>query len=210
MHELGRYLQRKLDDRGWPVSELVRRSGLSRQTVYNLISDSREHMDQTPQRKTVNGLAQALGVSPIEILTVSAQAIGVPVEAIPAADALSAASNQEILAELASRLSQAQGQDNESTHPPSTNPSRDHIHPLAPADRPGSGQKSDDHPRPNDIELDLDLAGVHQLHGDEAEEHPVPPEEQLAAHPYFESQYEKFERIHGERGEENQDPGDDD
>lgn len=28
----------------------------------------------------------------------------------------------------------------------------------------------------------------------------------LAAHPYFETEHEKFERLHGERGEENQDP----
>ena len=34
-----------------------------------------------------------------------------------------------------------------------------------------------------------------------------PPIEQLAAHPYFKTEHEKFEEAYGERGEENQDPG---
>lgn len=34
-----------------------------------------------------------------------------------------------------------------------------------------------------------------------------PPIEQLAAHPYFKTEHEKFEEQHGERGEENQDEG---
>ncbi|MHC6176209.1 helix-turn-helix domain-containing protein [Glutamicibacter sp. X7] len=205
MHELGRYLQRKIDDRGWTVSELVRRSGLSRQTVYNLINDSREHMDQTPQRKTVNGLARALDVNPVEILTVSAQAIGVPVDSLPATQALSGASDQQILTELALRLSSAKGQHIESTNQSTSQPHRLRIRPVAPADRPGAGQKSDDgYPRPNDIELELEQAGFQQVHKGEASKHPTPHDERLAAHPPFESEAQKFERLHGERGEESQ------
>lgn len=195
MHELGRYLQRKLDDNGWTVSELIRRTGLSRQTVYNLINDTREHMDQTPQRKTVNGLAKALGVSPIEILTVSAQALGVPVEALPPENSLSTASDQQILMELAARLSRSKGQgsdeasnDPDSGPPPSGGATR-HLRAVAPASDPRPGQKT----------------GL-----TEAEDKVTPPPiEQLAAHFPFETEHEKFERLHGERGEENQDPGSD-
>lgn len=192
MHELGRYLQRKLDDHGWTVSELIRRTGLSRQTVYNLINDTREHMDQTPQRKTVNGLAKALGVSPIEILTVSAQALGVPVEALPPENSLSTASDQQILMELAARLSRSKGQgsDEASNYPdtgaPSGGGAARHLRAVAPASDTGPGQKT----------------GL-----TEAEDSVTPPPiEQLAAHFPFESEHEKFERLHGSRGEENQDP----
>lgn len=192
MHELGRYLQRKLDDHGWTVSELIRRTGLSRQTVYNLINDTREHMDQTPQRKTVNGLAKALGVSPIEILTVSAQALGVPVEALPPENSLSTASDQQILMELAARLSRSKGQgsDEASNYPdtgaPSSSGAARHLRAVAPASDAGSGQKT----------------GL-----TEAEDSVTPPPiEQLAAHFPFETEHEKFERLHGSRGEENQDP----
>ncbi|MGP5381598.1 helix-turn-helix domain-containing protein [Glutamicibacter arilaitensis] len=180
MHELGRYLQRKLDDHGWTVSELIRRTGLSRQTVYNLINDNREYMDQTPQRKTVNGLAQALGVSPTEILTVSAQALGVPIEALPPENSLSNASDQQILMELASRLSRSKGQDNESTSTDEVIPPR--LRAVAPTSDPSPGQKTEP-------ERFVDIS-IHDL----------------AAHPYFETEHEKFERLHGERGEENQDP----
>lgn len=40
-----------------------------------------------------------------------------------------------------------------------------------------------------------------EFHGDEALEYPAPPIESLAAHPKFETEHEKFERQHGERGQ---------
>lgn len=187
MHELGRYLQRKLDDHGWTVSELIRRTGLSRQTVYNLINDTREHMDQTPQRKTVNGLAKALGVSPIEILTVSAQALGVPVEALPPENSLSTASDQQILMELAARLSRSKGQgsDEASNYPdtgaPSGGGAARHLRAVAPASDPGTGQKTG----PDD--------SIIEFHGAEAEKYPAPPIEQLAAHPKVKTRREQLD-----------------
>lgn len=39
----------------------------------------------------------------------------------------------------------------------------------------------------------------------EADDETPPPYELLAAHPYFETEHEKFEREHGKRGEESQD-----
>lgn len=45
-------------------------------------------------------------------------------------------------------------------------------------------------------------------HPDDPDFETPPPLEQLAAHPYFKTEHEKFEEAHGERGEENQDPDD--
>lgn len=185
MHELGRYLQRKLDSHGWTVSELIRRTGLSRQTVYNLLNDTREHMDQTPQRKTVNGLADALGVSPIEILTVSAQALGVPIEALPPESALSTATNRQILTELASRLSRSEVQDHESTTS-NSNESRK-LRAVAPTSDTSQGQKTG----PDD--------SIIEFHGAEAEKYPAPPIESLAAHPKVKTRREQLDEHTDER-----------
>lgn len=187
MHELGRYLQSEIDRRGWTIAELARRASISRQTLYSLINDNRDLMDQTPQRKTVNAIADALGVNPIEILTASAKALGVPVETQPLSDNLDHLSDQQILLELATRLSRSKGQGNEST--PTSTPKPLRLRAVAPASDSGPGQKT----------------GL-----TEAEDKVTPPPiEQLAAHFPFETEHEKFERLHGERGEENQDPGSD-
>ena len=195
MHELGRYLQRKIDDKGWTTAELARRAGVSRQTVYNLITDTREFMDQTPQRKTINALADALSVTPMEILTVSAQALGIPIEALPPEEILSSVTNEQILTELSSRLSRSKGLDNESTSTNSPEPRT--LRPVAPAGDTRLGQKTN----PEDL-------GVTELFGEEAKNYPLPDLDQMAAHPYFKSKNEKWEEAYGERGEESQDPGD--
>jgi len=184
MHELGRYLQRKLDDHGWTVSELIRRSQLSRQTVYNLLTDNRDYMDQTPQRKTVNGLAQALGVTPTEILTVSAQALGVPIKALPPENALSSASDQQIIMELAARLSRSKDHGNAS--PDTTTDISRQLHAVAPTSDPSPGQKTDpEH-------------GITEIHGQEARDIPVPPREKLAAHPPVKTRREQLDEETGD------------
>ncbi|WP_461634985.1 hypothetical protein [Glutamicibacter soli] len=71
----------------------------------------------------------------------------------------------------------------------SPTPKRPTLRAVAPASDSGTGQKT----------------GL-----TEAEDKVTPPPiEQLAAHFPFETEHEKFERLHGERGEENQDPGSD-
>lgn len=52
------------------------------------------------------------------------------------------------------------------------------------------------------------LKGQKIPHPDDPDFETPPPLEQLAAHPYFKTEHEKFEEAHGERGEENQDPDD--
>lgn len=52
------------------------------------------------------------------------------------------------------------------------------------------------------------FAGQKIPHPDDPDFETPPPIEQLAAHPYFKTEHEKFEEAYGERGEENQDPDD--
>lgn len=184
MHELGRYLQRELDVRGWSVSDLSRRSGISRQTVYNLINDNREHMDQTPQRKTVNGLSEALGIDPVEILIVSAQALGVPVELRPASAGLANVSNEQILMELASRLSRREGSNENQDESQANPPGPRTLRAVGSSREVIAGQKN----TPEDPEFLKPLE-----------------REQMAAHPNVKLHRDKFDEIYGDAGEENQD-----
>ena len=188
MHELGRYLQRKIDEKGWNAAELARRAGLSRQTVYNLITDNREYMDQTPQRKTVSAIADALGVTSMEILTVSARALGIPMESLPPENSLRSASNEQILTELASRLSRSKGQDDDTyAHKAGTN-TQATLRAVASTSNPRPGQKSD-----------ADEYGITEIHGDATKAYPVPPIESLAAHPKTKTTRELLDEETSER-----------
>jgi transcriptional regulator with XRE-family HTH domain len=105
MHALGKFLQQEIDARGWRISDLVTASGLSKQTVYNLFEDKRDRMEQTPQRRTIVGLANALGIPETAILTAAAEAIGVPGNRRPPASRpIQEVSDQELLQEIARRF----------------------------------------------------------------------------------------------------------
>jgi len=186
MHELGRYLQREIDRRGWSIGALARHASISRQTLYSLIKDDREVMDQTPQRKTINALAEALNVDPLEILTASAKALGVPIDESKLGASLGTATNDQILAELSSRLSGSKGQDNESQTPTPTTGTK-HLRAVAPEgdSRPGQKNKPD--------------YGITEIHGADARNIPVPPREKLAAHPKVKTTREKLDESTGER-----------
>ena len=105
MHALGKFLQQEIDARGWRISDLIAASGLSKQTVYNLFEDKRDRMDQTPQRRTIIGLADALGIHETAILVAAAEAIGVPGDRLPLASrSIQEISDAELLQEIARRL----------------------------------------------------------------------------------------------------------
>lgn len=104
MHELGRYLQREMDKRGWKPADLSRHTGITKQTISNLLNDPREYMDQTPRRPTLEGLASGLQVPLGDVLTVAAQAIGaIPVDSTTRSD-LSQVPDEVLTHELAARL----------------------------------------------------------------------------------------------------------
>lgn len=285
MHELGRYLQREIDRRGWSIGALARHASISRQTLYSLIKDDREVMDQTPQRKTINALAEALNVDPLEILTASAKALGVPIDESKLGATLGTATNDQILAELSSRLSGSKGQGNESTStdtislprkrdvaPAGDARSRQKIDELTPPEikiitnrenrrrerehsnfmlalEQGRGladslikegkdrqevsealiaagesiRKEQDElraagkgiekeeaagkPRSGKLRGNSAQGSITELHGDEATAIPVPPREQLAAHPKVKTRREQLDEETSEHHVENQDSG---
>lgn len=104
MHELGRYLQREMDLRGWKPADLSRHTGITKQTISNLLTDPREFMDQTPRRPTLEGLANGLGVPLSNVLTAAAQAIGAIPDAATQRSDLSQVPDEVLTRELAARL----------------------------------------------------------------------------------------------------------
>jgi transcriptional regulator with XRE-family HTH domain len=78
MHALGKFIQHRLDARGWKQIDLVRASGLTKQVVSRLLSDDELH--RMIAQPTIEGLAKGLGVEETVIILKSAEAIGVPVD----------------------------------------------------------------------------------------------------------------------------------
>ncbi len=73
-------IRAELDARNWTQAELCRRSGLGTSGLSMLLKRQRK-----PRKKTVNALAQALGVSPVWLMTGQGDKTAVPVETPPAA-----------------------------------------------------------------------------------------------------------------------------
>lgn len=71
MHEFKRFIQQQLDARGWTQADLVRKSGLSKQHVSNLLRDTREHLGQMPTEKTIRALAEGFQM-PAEVVRTAA------------------------------------------------------------------------------------------------------------------------------------------
>lgn len=71
MHEYRRFVQGELDARGWRQSDLVRRSGLSRQLVSNILRDDRDYLGQMPDAATLEALARGFGL-PVETVRTAA------------------------------------------------------------------------------------------------------------------------------------------
>ncbi|WP_343466394.1 helix-turn-helix domain-containing protein [Rhodococcus aetherivorans] len=71
MHEFKRFIQQQLDARGWKQADLVRKSGLSKQHVSNMLRDTREHLGQMPDEKTIRALADGFQL-PAEVVRTAA------------------------------------------------------------------------------------------------------------------------------------------
>lgn len=104
MHALARFIQDEMTERRLNPSTLAARAGLPRQTIYNWLRDEREFMEQTPQRRTLQAIAQALNIPESRILAVAAQAIGADMGASPNHTDASTLSNEEIALEVARRF----------------------------------------------------------------------------------------------------------
>jgi len=109
MHEFRRFLQRELDVRGWRQSDLVARSGLSKQLISNLLRDRRDHLGSMPAESTLEGLARGLGVPVDVVRTAAARALaGYRDDGRPITTDLTGVATDALLAELRRRLRDAE------------------------------------------------------------------------------------------------------
>jgi transcriptional regulator with XRE-family HTH domain len=80
MHALGRFIQQRMDERGWQRREVARRSGLSRQHLADLLDPRRERLGNMIRESTVAGLSRAFEVPETVIISKAAESLGVPVD----------------------------------------------------------------------------------------------------------------------------------
>lgn len=123
-HALAAFIQQRMDEKGWRQRDIVSASGLSRALVSKYVADDREQLTRLPDRKTLEGLAKALGV-PIDLLIGKAiEALGLGYTAGDFVNDVTTASNRELLDEIESRL-QRGGEERERSAAP-TSPPRSH------------------------------------------------------------------------------------
>ena len=92
-----------MDERGYKPADVVRLSGLSRQTLHSILTDSRDTIKEMPSRKTVQVLAEALRMPADQLLIAAAEAYGVPVAAPVMVPTVTDVSDAELARELLRR-----------------------------------------------------------------------------------------------------------
>lgn len=85
----------------------MRESGLSAQLVSKLLNDDRAVLPQLPDRGTLKALARAFRLPETVVLLKAVEALGVDVPDVPLVYGLPHASNDELLAEIRRRLTEA-------------------------------------------------------------------------------------------------------
>lgn len=103
MHAFQRLIQARMDERGYKPADVVRLSGLSRQTLHSILTDSRDTIKEMPSRKTVQVLAEALRLPTDQLLIAAAEAYGVPVSAPVMVPSVTEVSDSELARELLRR-----------------------------------------------------------------------------------------------------------
>jgi transcriptional regulator with XRE-family HTH domain len=103
MHAFRRLIQARMDERGYKPADVVRLSGLSRQTLHSILTDSRDTIKEMPSRKTVQVLAEALRMPADQLLVAAAEAYGVPVAAPVLVPTVTDVSDSELARELLRR-----------------------------------------------------------------------------------------------------------
>jgi transcriptional regulator with XRE-family HTH domain len=92
-----------MDERGYKPADVVRLSGLSRQTLHSILTDSRDTIKEMPSRRTVQVLAEALRMPADQLLIAAAEAYGVPVAAPVMVPTVTDVSDAELARELLRR-----------------------------------------------------------------------------------------------------------
>jgi transcriptional regulator with XRE-family HTH domain len=103
MHAFRRLIQARMDERGYKPADVVRLSGLSRQTLHSILTDPRDTIKEMPSRKTVQVLAEALRMPADQLLIAAAEAYGVPVTAPVLVPTVTDVSDSELARELLRR-----------------------------------------------------------------------------------------------------------
>lgn len=103
MHAFRRLIQTRMDERGYKPADVVRLSGLSRQTLHSILTDSRDTIKEMPSRKTVQVLAEALRMPADQLLIAAAEAYGVPVTAPVLVPTVTDVADSELARELLRR-----------------------------------------------------------------------------------------------------------
>ncbi len=98
-----------MDERGYKPADVVRLSGLSRQTLHSILTDSRDTIKEMPSRKTVQVLAEALRMPADQLLIAAAEAYGVPVAAPVLVPTVTDVSDSELARELLRRAVAREG-----------------------------------------------------------------------------------------------------
>lgn len=105
MHEYRRFVQSELDARGWRQADLVRRSGLSRQLVSNILNDPRSAIGQMPDSSTMDGLARGFGIPVETVRTAASRAlVGYSDDGEPLSADLASVSTDALLHEVRRRI----------------------------------------------------------------------------------------------------------
>lgn len=103
MHAFRRLIQARMDERGYKPADVVRLSGLSRQTLHSILTDSRDTIKEMPSRRTVQVLAEALRMPADQLLVAAAEAYGVPVTAPILVPTVTDVTDSELARELLRR-----------------------------------------------------------------------------------------------------------
>jgi|GEM_PF-2832269 len=117
MHAFRRLIQARMAERGYKPADVVRLSGLSRQTLHSILTDPRDSIKDMPSRRTVQVLAEALRLPADQLLVAAAEAYGVPVAAPVLVPTVTDVSDSELARELLRRAA-AREQDGGEAPPP--------------------------------------------------------------------------------------------
>ncbi|MDN5585875.1 MAG: helix-turn-helix transcriptional regulator [Brevibacterium sp.] len=197
MHEYRRFVEREMDKRQWNPNQVAQHAGLNRQTVYDIVQDTRESLNRIPSEKTISGLASAFGVGREKILAAVAEAMGLPIQIVRAD--VSAATNDELMSELSRRLREKAGDGDAEATPTS----RAGVSPAAGGDD-GLGAFG------GRARGDLDNEDINDGTGDNVHELFTPPPPIGIPALDTENRGKKTRKQQDEDAEGTQDPGDDD
>ncbi|WP_345473697.1 hypothetical protein QMQ05_05620 [Glutamicibacter ectropisis] len=209
LHPLGKLIQAAQDREGWSTRDLERAAERKGHSMKHS-NFSRLKIEPVIAIKAsqIQVLASVLGVTEQAVAMAAIESMGVRLDSTSASleDSLrntTDLSNRDqrlILSLAAAMRDTGSGSIGQHDNPRPNNDTAPRLRAVAPTSDTRPGQKTG---VPDDLELALDEHGVQQLHGDDATSH-ARPEQSLAAHHAFETERQKFERLHGERGEENQ------